>query len=137
MREVDRWLYEAEIKASQEVISLPGRRRTNQGRGGVEGTYEDADPVTIRIGVLIIGNIALGTVSGETYNAIATQFIKESPYARTMMVTIANGSATTGYIPDDASFGMQVFEVLSSRLKPGYAERGIIDGILDQMEKLK
>ncbi len=137
MRNIQRPLFKAEIKAAQEVITLPGRKRTNQGRGGIEGTYVDGDSVTIRIGVLMLGDIALGTVSGETYNAIATQFIKESPYARTMMVTIANGSATTGYIPDDASFGQNVFEVLSSRLKPGYAERGIIDGILNLMEKIK
>jgi len=137
IRAVDRPEDKIEIKAAQEVITLPGRRRTNQGRGGIEGTYVDGDSVTIRIGVLMLGDIALGTVSGETYNPIATEFIKESPYARTMMVTIANGSATTGYIPDDASFGQNVFEVLSSRLKPGYAERGIIDGILGLMEKLK
>ncbi len=137
MRGVDRPEDKIEIKADQKVLSLPGRRRTNQGRGGVEGTYVDADSVTIRVGVLMLGDIALGTVNGETYNEIARQFIKESPYARTMMVTIANGSATTGYIPDDASFGQNVFEVLSSRLKPGYAERGIIDGILDLMEEIK
>jgi neutral ceramidase len=137
MRGVNRTMDKAEIKAAQEVLTFPGRRRTNQGRGGIEGTYIDGDSVTIRVGVLLLGDIALGTVNGEVYNPIATQFIKESPYARTMMVTIANGSATTGYIPDDASFGQQVFEVLSSRLKPGYAERGIIDGILDLMEKLQ
>jgi hypothetical protein len=125
------------IKAEQEVLKFPGRRRTNQGRGGVEGTYVDADSVTVRVGVLLLGDIALGTVNGETYNQIARQFIKESPYAKTMMVTIANGSATTGYIPDDASFGQNVFEVLSSRLKPGYAERGIIDGILNLMEEIE
>jgi neutral ceramidase len=136
MRGVDRWSDKVEINAAQEVLNFPGRKRTNQGRGGIEGTYVDGDSVKIRIGVLMLGDIALGTVSGETYNAIGTQFIKESPYARTMLVTIANGSATTGYIPDDASFGQNVFEVLSSRLKPGYAERGIIDGILDLMEKL-
>jgi neutral ceramidase len=127
----------AEIKAAQKVLTFPGRKRTNQGRGGIEGTYVDGDSVTIRVGVLIIDDIAIGTVNGETYNPIATQFIKESPYAHTMMVTIANGSATTGYIPDDASFGQNVFEVLSSRLKPGYAERGIIDGILGLMKKVK
>ena len=125
------------IKARQEVLHFPGRRRTNQGRGGVEGTYVDGDSVTVRVGVLILGDIALGTVNGETYNQIARQFIKESPYAKTMMVTITNGSATTGYIPDDASYGQNVFEVLSSRLKPGYAERGIIDGILDLMDEIK
>ena len=137
MRGVRRTSDIAEIKGAQKVITLPGRKRTNQGRGGIEGTYVDGDSVTIRVGVLEIDDIALGTVNGEVYNKIATEFIKESPYARTMMVTIANGSATTGYIPDDASFGQQVFEVLSSRLKPGYAERGIVDGILDLMEDLK
>jgi neutral ceramidase len=137
MRGIQRTTDNAEIKAAQEVLTFPGRRRTNRGRGGITGTYEDGDSVTIRVGVLILDDIALGTVNGEVYNPIATQFIKESPYTRTMMVTIANGSATTGYIPDDASFGQQVFEVLSSRLKPGYAERGIIDGILDLMEEVK
>ena len=137
MRSIERPEEKITIKAEQKVITLPGRKRTNQGRGGIDGTYVDGDSVTIRVGALLLGDIALGIVNGETYNEIARQFIKESPYAKTMMVTIANGSSTTGYIPDDASFGQNVFEVLSSRLKPGYAERGIIDGILDLMEKLK
>ena len=137
MRSIRRTSDNAEIKGAQEVLTFPGRRRTNRGRGGIAGTYEDGDSVTIRVGVLMIDDIALGTVNGEVYNKIATEFIKESPNARTMMVTIANGSATTGYIPDDASYGQQVFEVLSSRLKPGYAERGIIDGILDLMDEIK
>jgi hypothetical protein len=137
MRGVERTTDKAEIKGAQKVLTLPGRKRTNEGRGGIEGTYVDGDSVTIRVGVLVIDDIAIGTVNGETYNQIATQFIKESPSARTMMVTLANGMANTGYIPDDASFGQNVFEVLSSRLKPGFAERGIIDGILDLMEGLE
>jgi neutral ceramidase len=137
MRNIERPEDKVTIKAAQKVLTFPGRRRTNQGRGGIEGTFVDADSVSIRVGILLLGDIALGTVNGETYNEIARQFIKESPFARTMVVTIANGSATTGYIPDDASFGQNVFEVLSSRLKPGYAERGIINGILDLIEELK
>jgi neutral ceramidase len=137
MRSIERTSNKAEIKAAQKVLSFPGRVRTNQGRGGIEGTYIDGDPVTVRVGVLIIDDIAFGTVSGEVFNLIARDFMKESPYAKSMMVTIANGSATTGYIPDDASYGQNVFEVLSSRVKPGHAERGIINGILDLMVDLK
>lgn len=137
MREVSRTADTGEIKAAQKVLTFPGRKRTNQGRGGIAGSYVDGDSVTVRVGVLIIDDMAIGTVNGEVFNSIATQFIKESPYAHTMMATIANGSATTGYIPDDASFGKYVFEVLSSRLKPGHAERGIIDGLLDLMEEVK
>jgi len=41
-----------------------------------------------------------------------------------------NGAARSGYIPDDASFGKNTFEVLSSRLQPGCAEAAIVNGIL-------
>ena len=44
---------------------------------------------------------------------------------------ITNGTARSGYIPNDAAYGFQTFEVLSSRLKPGYAESAIVNGLLD------
>jgi hypothetical protein len=47
-----------------------------------------------------------------------------------MMATLTNGTARSGYIPDDESFGKLTFEVLSSRLKPGCAESAIVNGIL-------
>jgi neutral ceramidase len=46
------------------------------------------------------------------------------------MVTLANGRANSGYIPDDASFGAYTFQVLSSHLKPGCAEGAIDGGLL-------
>ncbi len=53
------------------------------------------------------------------------------------MVTITNGMSNSGYIPNDAAFGYQTFEVLSSRCKPGYAENAIVNGILDLMAESK
>jgi hypothetical protein len=47
------------------------------------------------------------------------------------MATLTNGSARSGYIPNDAAYGMYTFEVLSSRLRPGCAESAIVNGILD------
>ena len=38
-----------------------------------------------------------------------------------------------GYIPDDESYGMEVFEVLGSRYKQGYAESAIVNGLLDMI----
>ena len=35
-----------------------------------------------------------------------------------------------GYIPDDESYGAQVFEVLGSGYKQGYAQKRIVDGLL-------
>ena len=81
----------------------------------------------------MIGDIAIGAVNAEVFNLIAQKLKKESPYARTMMATLTNGMARSGYIPNDAAYGMDTFEVLSSRLKPGCAEGAIINGTMDLM----
>jgi hypothetical protein len=89
--------------------------------------------VEIKLGLLRIGDITIGAVNAEAFNPIAERLKKESPYARTMMATLTNGMARSGYIPNDAAYGMDTFEVLSSRLKPGCAESAIVNGILDLM----
>jgi neutral ceramidase len=126
------------IAAAQKMLSLPGRRRTsgNQ-RAGVEATYEDSADVSLRLSLLMIDDIALGGGSAEIYNMIAQRFKRESPIGRSIFVSMANGSSNTGYIPDDAAYGRKSFEVLSARCKPGYAETGIVNGLLDLIKEVK
>jgi neutral ceramidase len=131
MRGMERTESEAEIYGAQKTISCPGRTRTDQGRAGFEGQYKDAEPVEIRLGLLKVGDIFIGAVNAEVFNLIAQRLKQESPSARTMMATLTNGSARSGYIPNDAAYGMNTFEVVSSRLKPGCAETSIVNGILD------
>jgi neutral ceramidase len=133
MRGMERMEPEAEIYGTQKTISCPGRARLDQGRAGFEGTYKDADPIEIRLGLLKVGDIFIGAVNAEVFNLIAQRLKRESPSARTMMATLTNGSARSGYIPNDAAYGMNTFEVVSSRLKPGCAETSIVNGILDLM----
>jgi len=133
MRGIERTSDTGRIFGAQKSVSCPGRRRTNVGRAGFPGTYEDGPQVDIRAGLLQIDDIAFGTVNGEVFNPIAQRLKKESPIGRTMMVTLTNGAANSGYIPNDAAFGYYTFEVLSSRLQPGCAESGIVNGILDLM----
>jgi hypothetical protein len=121
----------------ETTLTCPGRIRTNEGRGGNPGTYKDGSPVEIRLGLLMIDDIAIGAVNAEVYNEIAQRLKRESPYAKMMMATLTNGMANSGYIPDDASFGHYTFEVLSSRLQPGCAETGIVDGILSLMPRVE
>jgi neutral ceramidase len=127
---------EARIFGKETTITCPGRERTNEGRGGISGTYKDGPPVQIQLGLLMINDIAIGAVNGEVYNEIAQRLKKESPFVRTFMITVTNGFANSGYIPDDASFGHNTFEVLSSRLQPGCAETGIVEGIIGMMPKI-
>ncbi|HEX4593190.1 MAG TPA: neutral/alkaline non-lysosomal ceramidase N-terminal domain-containing protein [Bryobacteraceae bacterium] len=123
------------IWGAQEKISCPGRQRTSTGREGEPGTYKDGDPVNVRLGMLGIGDIALTTVNAEIYTMISQRLKKNSPMANTVVVTLANGRANSGYIPDDASFGHNTFQVLGSRLKPGCAEQGIANGLDDLVAK--
>ena len=84
------------IAAAQKTVTCPGRRRTDTAREGTQGSYEDGEPVNIRLGVLRIGNIALTSVDAELYSAIGQRLKRESPMANTIMVTLANGMATPG-----------------------------------------
>ena len=135
MRSTTRTETAAQLHGSHSTISCPGRERTNQGRAGFEGTYKEAGPVDIRLGLLRIGDVMIGAVNAEVFNPIAQRLKRESPYKATMMSTLTNGSARSGYIPDDASFGKYTFEVLSSRLQPGCAESSIVNGLLDLIDK--
>jgi neutral ceramidase len=134
MSEMPRMDGNPQISAGQKMITCPGRRRVDTAREGTPGTYEDGDPVNIRLGVLRIGGIALTTVDAEVYSTIAERLKQESPFADTVMITLANGMANSGYIPNDAAFGAYTFQVLSSRLKPGCAETSIVNGLLDLLE---
>ena len=122
------------LRGATATISCPGRERTNQGRAGFEGTYKDAAPVEIRLGLLRIGDVMIGAVNAEVFTGIAQRLKRESPFKATMLATLTNGSARSGYIPDDASFGKYTFEVLSSRLHPGCAESSIVNGIVGLIE---
>ena len=133
MRGMQRMDSNVQIYSGQKTISCPGRERTNTGRAGFEGTYKEGPPVEIRLGLLRVGDIVVGAVNAEVFNLIAQRLKNESPYTATMMATLTNGMARSGYIPNDAAYGMYTFEVLSSRLKPGCAETSIVNGILDMI----
>jgi neutral ceramidase len=119
------------LAAAQKTVTCPGRKRTDTAREGTPGTYEDGDPVNIRLGAMRIGNIALTSVDAEVYSPIAQRLKRESPMANTFMVTLANGASNSGYVPNDTAFGALTFQVLGSRLKPGCAETAIVNGLLD------
>jgi neutral ceramidase len=136
MRGMERMDSDIDINGSFAIASCPGRNRLDSGRAGVEGQYEDAAPVEIRLGLLRLGDIMIGAVNAEVFNLIAQRLKRESPYTHTLMATLTNGTARSGYIPNDAAYGMTTFEVLSSRLKPGCAESAIVDGILDLIREV-
>jgi neutral ceramidase len=119
------------IFGASKTVTCPGRVRTDKGRAGYPGTYTDGPDVPIRLSLLKIGGIEIGGVNAEVFNPIAERFKARSGSSRTMMATLTNGIAPSGYIPHDEAFSQNTFEVVSSRLKPGCAETAIIEGLLD------
>ncbi|MEO8308007.1 MAG: neutral/alkaline non-lysosomal ceramidase N-terminal domain-containing protein [Pseudomonadota bacterium] len=127
---------DATIHGAQVQFNCPARKRTDSGRAGFPGSYVDAPDVSISLDALRIGDVYIGGVNGEVYNAIALRLKREAPFKHTMMATLTNGSARTGYIPSEDAFGRNVFTVLSSSLKPGCAEAGIVNGLIGLMRGL-
>lgn len=131
---LERPISSAMISGIQKTVTCPGRRRTDSGRAGYPGTYVDADPIPVRLSLLRLGDVALSGVNAEVFTAIAQRLKRESLLKHTIMVTLTNGMAPSGYIPDDAAFGYNTFEVVSSNLKPGCAETAIVEGLLDLID---
>jgi hypothetical protein len=122
---------QARIESAQRVITCPGRRVSPGPSPRAEYTFEDADPVEIRLSLVKLNDVALAGVSGEVFTRIYQHLKQESPLNHTVMVTHANGSS--GYIPSDDAFQPISYENTASHLKPGCAENGIVNGLLEMM----
>jgi neutral ceramidase len=124
----------ASIWGGERAFSCPGRERldaANPARENVFPGYKDAGPVALKVGLLKIGDIDFVTVNGEVYSQIGMRLKAASPASRTIMVTLTNGAAKSGYIYADEAYHHLSFQVISSRLKPGCAEDGIVNAALD------
>jgi hypothetical protein len=124
---------QASISANQQVITCPGRKLEPGPVPRKDYKWEDAEPVSIRLSLLRINDIGLAGVSGEVLTMINEHLKKVSPVSHTVMVTHANGSS--GYIPDDAAFQQVSYEITTSHLKPGCAENGIVNGLVNLMNQ--
>lgn len=129
MSETDEWQDAPTIWAKQQNVTCPGRKRLDNSvvnRAGRPGNYttQGVAPIEIRTGALGIGAIVLVTVA---YTKIGWKIKEMTPMNKTMLVTMSNGKAPSGYIPDTESFLTHLaFEVLGSNLVPGScAEDGV------------
>lgn len=128
---------EVKIEGAVGEVTCPARKRLDSAREGAPSRYEDSsDPVRIKIGALRVGDVALTSANAELYNMIGQKVKARSKFKNTVLVTLTNGMANSGYVPTDDAFARYTFQVLSSDLKPGCAERGIIDGIGGMIDKL-
>jgi hypothetical protein len=119
------------VRAMQKVVTCPGKRTVQSPGPNREYKIEDADPVPIRLTLLVINDIAIAGVSGEVLTNISLRLKRESPFNRTIMITHANGSS--GYLPDDAAYDQVSYEITATRVKRGCGEDAIVNGFLEMM----
>lgn len=135
MSNIDDFNNDVRIWGTQEKITLPGRKRIGTGREGEPGKYEEGPSVDFRLGLLGLGDIALTTIDTEIYNMFAQELKKQSPMAKTVFVTIANGRTNSGYVITDADYGKSTFQVLGNKLQPGHAEKAIVGTLVKLIEE--
>jgi hypothetical protein len=124
---------QARIWGKQQVVTCPGRKLEPGPVPRKKYSWSDSDPVSIRLALILINDIALAGVSGEVMTMIHEHLKQQSSLGHTVMVTHANGSS--GYIPDDAAFERVSYEITTSGLKPGCGENAIVNGFLKLMEQ--
>ncbi len=128
MDRMTRW---ADIRGLQKVVSVPGKERNEFDPTG-NYTFTEADPLEIRISLLMINNLALTGVSGEVLTRIGLRLKEESPFNETIMITHCNGGS--GYLPDDKAYENPGYEIITTRAMSG-AEDAIVNGFLELMER--
>jgi hypothetical protein len=138
MRESIQPVGSARIWAGQETFTCPGRTRldaANPARENVFPGYKEGADVNLKVGLLRIGDINFASVNGEIYSQIAMRLKANAPANKTIVVTLANGMANSGYIYSDDAYSHLTFQVIGSRLQPGCAEKNIVSTAIDLMHR--
>ena len=101
--------------------TCPGRKRLDSARGGVSGQYALPVPdIKILTSVIGLGDVVVSGVAAEIFTRIGFRIKDETPMRnKTMIVTLANGKATSGYVGDELSVNQTCFQMLGSSLLPG------------------
>jgi hypothetical protein len=120
------------IEAEERELSLPARIPPRDAkRPGME--VQNVEALKLRLGLLMIGHIALTWVSGEIVTNIYWHLKKESPFSNTILITIANDRV--GYIVDDLGYDSPTFESTASPFQRGYAEPAIVNNLVEMISK--
>ena len=92
-------------------------------------------PIEAEIQVFAIGNdLAVVSLPGEVFTELGTYIRNRSPFSRTIVVELANGSI--GYIPDRKAYVEGNYEPISSRVAPGSGEM-LVENALQMLNELK
>jgi hypothetical protein len=111
------------IHGITKTISVPGQEKWDENPSTlpVNYQYKDSDPVSLRLGLILINDTALIGFPGELVNSVGTA-LKETftdlNCEQAIVVTQCNGS--NGYFSDAEGYADMHFDAIASYAKPGY-----------------
>ncbi|WP_434309521.1 neutral/alkaline non-lysosomal ceramidase N-terminal domain-containing protein [Hominifimenecus sp. rT4P-3] len=91
---VDEWTEYATLWAGKKSFQVSAKAVTKP---------FNEDPVAFRVGLFMIGSLAIAATNGEIFHAIGQRIKEESPYRNTMIITHAG--QWTAYVKDDSGEG--------------------------------
>lgn len=89
----------------------------------------DGPPVTVSMGLLRIGDLAIVEVDANVSPAVWLKLVAASPFNKTMLASLAYGPIH--YVVADADYPLHTYEVTASTAKMGHAEQAFLDTALD------
>lgn len=121
------------LQAAQRAVPCPMYQGPPLSPGGggaaaapTQSPLQPGATLNIQLGLIQINQIAITSVSGEVFTEIYAHLKKESPFANTMMITIANDRV--GYIADDPNW----VDINPAFVK-GCAEKAIVGNLVEMM----
>jgi hypothetical protein len=117
------------IRAGERVVNCPVKQGTSQ---MADMKQQQVTTMPLHLGLIQLNDVALVGVSGEVVTKIYWHLKRTSPLRDTVMLTIANDRL--GYIADDASYDMPLFEVNGSPLARGCAENAIVNNLTEMIK---
>lgn len=124
---MDIFPFEMVLKAAQKKYSVPGQKKTEDPMNVPEDyRFEDDGPVSMPLGVLMLGPVVLVCVPGEPVCSIGLDMKKTLPLRHVVVISHCNGSLS--YISDDFGYEHLTFEAVVSHFRQGCGRQAIIDG---------
>ncbi len=111
------------IQGITKTISVPGQEKWDENPATlpVNYTYKDSDPVSLRLGLILINDTALIGFPGELVTNVGTE-LKDTftglNCKHAIVVSQCDGS--NGYFSDDEGYADMHFDAIASYAKPGY-----------------
>jgi hypothetical protein len=146
-RDVKRTATWMRIVGGRQTLECPGKVTTPQNLArecsNAPGAlvpachFKEADgpPVALNYGVLKLGDVAIVHADANIVPAVGDKLKRALPLANTMMVLDNFGPFR--FLAEDASYPLNTYEATATRAKQGCGEQGLIDGVVQLMERLR